>query len=190
MSYLLASFILCSDVAGVDAFTVDAHTADHIYKKCLQGELMRGRTIILVSHHVQLCAQGAKYIVALDNGRVQFEGDQKAFYASGVLAGLQQSGLTTAQAEKEEAEASLVQQVEKLLDPATESETTAAETDKAEPKAARKLIEEEKRSVGRIGKEVWAAYLNACGKYGYWVLFVLVFVLSTAGPFGEKGWIT
>ena len=52
---------------------------------------MRGRTIILVSHHVQLCAPGAKYVVALDNGRVQFQGDREAFMSSGVLKSLSQS---------------------------------------------------------------------------------------------------
>lgn len=52
---------------------------------------MRGRTVILVSHHVQLCAPGASYIVALDNGRVQFSGDRDAFKSSGVMAKLVQS---------------------------------------------------------------------------------------------------
>ena len=34
--------------------------------------LMRGRTVLLVSHHVQLCDLGASYIVALGNGHLQF----------------------------------------------------------------------------------------------------------------------
>lgn len=49
---------------------------------------MRGRTLILVSHHVQLCAPGASYIVALDNGRVSFAGNFDSFKVSGVMAGL------------------------------------------------------------------------------------------------------
>ena len=47
---------------------------------------MRGRTVILVSHHVQLCAPGASYIVALDNGRLQFQGKQAEFQAKGATA--------------------------------------------------------------------------------------------------------
>lgn len=42
---------------------VDAHTAKHIFEECLKGPLLAGRTIILVSHHVQLCLPGASYVV-------------------------------------------------------------------------------------------------------------------------------
>ena len=65
VSWILTSYNDLFD----DRFTVDAHTAHHLYFECLKGDLMRGRTVILVSHHVQLCAPGASYIVALDNGR-------------------------------------------------------------------------------------------------------------------------
>jgi hypothetical protein len=44
---------------------VDAHTADHIFEKCIRGPLLSGRTVILVSHHVQLTAPGAAYVVRL-----------------------------------------------------------------------------------------------------------------------------
>ena len=63
---------------------------------------MRGRTVILVSHHVQLCAPGASYIVALDNGRLQFQGGRDEFIASGVLKTLSQSGVADPSDEKEE----------------------------------------------------------------------------------------
>jgi ABC-type enterochelin transport system ATPase subunit len=52
---------------------------------------MEGRTVILVSHHVQMCAPGASYIVALDNGRVQFHGSQDDFNRSGIIRTLIQS---------------------------------------------------------------------------------------------------
>lgn len=52
---------------------------------------MCDRTVILVSHNVQLCSLGAKYIAALDNGRLEFEGDREKFQASGVMRKLVQS---------------------------------------------------------------------------------------------------
>lgn len=80
---------------------VDAHTAQHLYQECLMGELMRGRTVIVVSHHVMLVEPGADYIVALDNGRVQYAGDRDGFRASGVISSLLQSGAAdTADEEK------------------------------------------------------------------------------------------
>ena len=42
---------------------VDAHTADHILNKCLRGPLLQDRTVLLVSHHVQLCLPAADYVV-------------------------------------------------------------------------------------------------------------------------------
>lgn len=33
---------------------VDAHTASHLFENCLRGPLMKGRTVVLVSHHVQV----------------------------------------------------------------------------------------------------------------------------------------
>ncbi|OJA10751.1 hypothetical protein AZE42_04250 [Rhizopogon vesiculosus] len=58
---------------------VDAHTAHHLYYKCIKGELVSERTVILVSHHVQLWLTGASYIVAPDNGHLLFAGDRDTF---------------------------------------------------------------------------------------------------------------
>jgi hypothetical protein len=158
---------------------------------------MRGRTVILVSHHVQLCAPGAKYIVALDNGRVQFQGDRDAFYSSGVLNKLVQSGTSGAREDAEEATVSTAEDIadkkSALVSSDSTSETTiviGSEPAKADRKAPRKLIEEEKRAVGRIGRDVWHAYLGACGQHWYWTIFIAVLFLANLSPLAEKGWIT
>ncbi|KAI0676238.1 multidrug resistance-associated ABC transporter [Trametes maxima] len=200
--YSRASVLFLDDVLSA----VDAHTAHHLYHQCLKGDLMRGRTLILVSHHVQLCAPGAKYIVALDNGRVQYSGDYESFGSSGVLTTLVQSGATDLADEKEE---TTVEKVEELIEEAVEggasrgsaeastseaSSTVAptpAETDaKPEKKRApRKLVEEEKRAVGRISKDIWTTYLKAYGSVGYWVAFTLALVLAAISPVLENGWL-
>jgi hypothetical protein len=54
---------LLSDRCYVHRSAVDAHTALHIYDRCLKGPLLAGRTVVLISHHVQLCVPGASYIV-------------------------------------------------------------------------------------------------------------------------------
>lgn len=190
--YSRASILFLDDVLSA----VDAHTAEHLFSKCLRGELMEGRTIILVSHHVQLCAPGANYIVALDNGRVQFQGDRETFYTSGIIDGLVQSGAATGQEEEDEAK---IPNAEELVEattvaPSEASSTTSPSTVVAGPKpnkkAPRKLVEEEKRAVGRIGRDVWLTYIRAAGGPLYWVIFVTSLVLGTLGPIAEKGWIT
>ena len=161
---------------------------------------MRGRTIILVSHHVQLCAPGASYVVALDNGRLQFAGNQAEFQSSGVLSSLSQSGATDPADTKEETTVPEVEEIAEekaqAVEDKSETNSTAAATavDVDAPqapvkKAPRKLVEEEKRAVGRISKEIWTTYLSACGGPLYWVVFAVALALGAASPVLENGWL-
>ncbi|KAK7047463.1 hypothetical protein VNI00_006694 [Paramarasmius palmivorus] len=184
--YSRASILFLDDVLSA----VDAHTAHHLFYECLKGELMKDRTIILVSHHVQLCAPGASYIVALDNGRVQFQGDHESFQKSGVIRSLVQSSVENVGDEKEDE--TVEGKIEKTEGSDHSSETTAANTPttpKAEKKPARKLVEEEARAVGRVRKDVWMTYFKACGAYWYWILFISTFVLGALSPVAENGWL-
>lgn len=180
--------------------TVDAHTAHHLYYECLKGDLMRGRTVILVSHHVQLCAPGASYVVALENGRLQFQGSSADFQASEVLNSLVQSGAADESDKKEETEVHDIEEIALEVsahagsgdssETASTSAPTAVEETKPEmKKAPRKLIEEEKRAVGRIGKEIWMTYIKACGGRGFWAIFLLSLFVTAACPVLENGWL-
>lgn len=61
--YSRASVLFFDDVLSA----VDASTAEHLYTNALKGPLVNGRTIVLVSHHVQLCVDGASYVVSRIN---------------------------------------------------------------------------------------------------------------------------
>jgi ABC-type multidrug transport system fused ATPase/permease subunit len=154
---------------------------------------MEGRTVILVSHHVQMCASGAGYIVALDNGRVQFCGSQEDFHKSGVIRTLIQS--TQYEATNDKAENVSEETVEQLETSVTETEersessSTVAASVKQDKKPARKLVEEEKRAVGRIGRDIWNSYIWACGRAWYWVGFTAVLLLASLSPVLENGWL-
>ncbi|KAG5641131.1 hypothetical protein DXG03_005945 [Asterophora parasitica] len=188
--YSRASILLLDDVLSA----VDAHTAHHLYHKCLKGDLMQGRTVILVSHHVQLCAPGASYIVALDNGRVSFEGNQASFQTSDVIRTLVQSTDTGAGDSKEEEVVDDISVLSKQEDSNSASSSTIAslsDVKKAdsEKKSPRKLVEEERRAVGRIGRDVWATYFSACGNGWYWALFLAVYAIAMLSPVFENGWL-
>jgi hypothetical protein len=157
---------------------------------------MYGRTVILVSHHVQLCASGAKYIVALDNGRLQFEGGSEAFFASPVMKTLLQSAEAATDEEEKEmfakAEENVLVPTEKTADTSSSAASTIApvapEVTK-ERKAPRKLVEEEKRAVGRISRDIWETYIRACGSRWYWALFLSILIAATLSPVLENGWL-
>ena len=176
---------------------VDAHTAHHIYHECLKGELIQGRTVILVSHHVQLCAPGASYIIALDNGRVLFEGSKEGFYSSGIMKTLVQS--TQFSEEMDDKECKITsekgrdtvlgeEQVSRSETSSTVAPSTLASI-KANKKPARILVEEEKRAVGRIGRDIWVTYIRAFGKVWYWLLFIAFLIIGSASPVLENGWL-
>ncbi|KAH7910130.1 hypothetical protein BJ138DRAFT_1127138 [Hygrophoropsis aurantiaca] len=200
--YSRASILLLDDVLSA----VDAHTAHHLYHECLKGELMHGRTVILVSHHVQLCTSGASYVVALDNGRVLFQGDRSAFQASPIMSNLVHSGSGDTDDKDDTVTAPVVEDVIPLAeskaldsndpsenDPNSETSSTAAASEEAKPeverKAPRKLIEEEKRAVGHIGKDIWITYITACGQHKYWAGFIAVLVLAALSPVLENWWL-
>jgi ATP-binding cassette, subfamily C (CFTR/MRP), member 1 len=49
---------------------VDAHVAKHLVDNVLKGNLLTGRSIVLVTHQVALAAPIADYIVVMDAGRI------------------------------------------------------------------------------------------------------------------------
>ncbi|KAL4260343.1 ATP-binding cassette transporter C [Pleurotus pulmonarius] len=186
--YSRASILLLDDVLSA----VDAHTAHHLYNECITGPLMRGRTVILVSHHVQLCTPGAGYIVALENGRIQYQGDRQGFQASSVMQTLVQSSSESTD-EKEEAAVEDLKlsssQAPSEAQSTTDTTVTAVATPSSDKKAPRKLVEEEKRAVGRISRDVWSTYIHACGHWPFWVVFILILLLAALSPVLENGWL-
>ncbi|KAF8707606.1 Multidrug resistance-associated ABC transporter, partial [Rhizoctonia solani] len=168
--YSRASILLLDDVLSA----VDAHTASHLFEKCLRGPLMNGRTVILVSHHVQLVAPGASYVVALDNGRVLFAGPQPEFIGSQIMQRISHS------TDIDEKEAPVEETIEEVAEAAGHSaepsgQSIGGESDAAtlvksvsvyqdnsvldgsataKKSAPRKLIEDEARAVGRVRWEI------------------------------------
>jgi hypothetical protein len=67
--------------------------------------------------------------------------------------------------------------------------TSVDENPAQKKKGPRKLVEEEARAVGRVGRAVWETYYKACGGLSYWLIFVLAFVLAAVTPIAENGWL-
>lgn len=53
---------------------VDSHTARHILDHAFGGSLLRGRTCVLVTHHIELVLRRASYRVDLCDGKVISQG--------------------------------------------------------------------------------------------------------------------
>ncbi|KAH9913678.1 P-loop containing nucleoside triphosphate hydrolase protein [Epithele typhae] len=69
--YSKAEILLLDDVLAA----LDVHTCRWIVNQCFKGELLRGRTVILVSHNVALTRPVANFVVALGpDGRIASQG--------------------------------------------------------------------------------------------------------------------
>ncbi|KIK54607.1 hypothetical protein GYMLUDRAFT_48525 [Collybiopsis luxurians FD-317 M1] len=64
--YSEAKILLLDDVLAA----LDVHTSKHIVGKCLLGDLMQGRTIILVTHNTALTLPIATFVVTMKDGQV------------------------------------------------------------------------------------------------------------------------
>lgn len=62
----MSSLLTVQDVLSA----VDAHTAQHLYQHVLCGEIVRHRTVVMVTHAVELCLPAAARVAVLDQGRV------------------------------------------------------------------------------------------------------------------------
>ena len=162
---------------------------------------MEGRTVILVSHHVALCAPGSSYVVALDNGRIRFEGESEAFLSSNLYSGLVQSGQHGKENKqgdntqvKQDSD-STVEQVEdssSVNAPDSEASSTAISGEGGSKKTKttpRRLVEDEKRAVGRVSRNVWQTYISVFGSIWSWTIMLLILLWATMNPVAENWWL-
>ena len=147
---------------------MDAHTAQFILANCFQGTLLRDRTVILVTHHVELCLPAAEYVVALEHGRVKSAGP--ALLADLSTLEALASPTNSLVDEPHASEASTIRglNVDLSLD-------SADMTDEEErPHPTRALYSEEHQDVGRVANSHYGLMLRAAGGWWYWLIFALV----------------
>ncbi|KAK3076349.1 hypothetical protein LTS18_013256, partial [Coniosporium uncinatum] len=197
--------ILCFD----DIFSaVDAHVGKQIFEEALTGELSKGRTRILVTHHVGLCLLKTKYQVKVGDGKVDFAGSVAELQETGQLeellkedeeaieetddvettdnAGMNGNGrkfssATARRMSKASRRFSVVSGKSALMD---ESQPIA-DSKRAQPKA---FVEEEKRDVGWVKFRIYSKYLRASGGLIFWVFILFVFV-AYQGLLLARSWI-
>lgn len=69
--YSTADILLLDDVLAA----LDVHTARWMVEKCFKGDLVRGRTVILVTHNVALTRSVATFVVSLSSdGQIASQG--------------------------------------------------------------------------------------------------------------------
>merc|ERR1712071_313366 len=62
---------------------VDAHVGDHLFTKAIKGEISRGTTRILVTHHVHFLPR-CDYVIVMEDGKIAHQGKYNDLILKGV----------------------------------------------------------------------------------------------------------
>ncbi len=143
---------------------VDVHTSQFIYKECLQGSLLRDRTVVLVTHHVGLCLPGADFLVSLKDGRV----DQTCPANQAEISGLITAEPTVDDKPQEPPMSAMTAKLSEVPDEDT--------------RLSRHVYAAEQSSTGRVATNHYMLVFSAAGGMVYWLVLGLVF--GSAGAFG------
>ncbi|KAI0775079.1 P-loop containing nucleoside triphosphate hydrolase protein [Trametes elegans] len=151
---------------------VDLHTAQHIVKRALSGDLARGRTIILVTHHISLCLPISAYLVELCAGSVLRHGSSTGLREHGELARLVEAE-DVPEEDKTESSSATATNVENEADLGADT----PETPTKPPVDAGKLIDEEARAEGRVSMRTYWTYIRAAGIVSWIFTFALMIMI-------------
>lgn len=145
------------------------HTARHLFECCLSrgAELTRGRTILLVTHHVSLCLPTTGYLVELEGGRVVRQGTVEELRHQGHLARVIEHEDVTRSSTPGEHE---TKAENGNVIGGTVSLSNINPPDQPD---AGKLVDAEARAEGRVSYRTYLLYVKAAG----WVSWALTFLL-------------
>ncbi|KAJ3117057.1 Multidrug resistance-associated protein 1, partial [Physocladia obscura] len=154
---------------------LDAHVGKQIFYECLTAHL-QGKTRVLVTHQLQVLPN-VDYIIVLDKGVVVEQGT----YADLVIGGCE-SGVLKEMLKN--------QAMEEKKDQVSKSKT-AKEFDYVEDIDGEggRLIKEEDRQTGAVGKQHVISYIKEAGGYGMFGLILLATIFFTAVTFLQSVWL-
>jgi ABC-type multidrug transport system fused ATPase/permease subunit len=188
--YSRAGILILDDIFSA----VDANVGRHLYEKALTGDLGKGRTRILVTHHVALTLPKTKYSVLLADGGIEAAGATEELRRSGKLESILAYDIEVQKKEEEAAEEAVVDDGGHLSTvlshqsrrgrkpsnlsagtPDLQRKRSHATIEEAPKPAPKKFTEDEGRETGAIRWSVYNRYIKASGGFSYWALIALVF---------------
>ncbi|TFK95320.1 hypothetical protein BDV98DRAFT_517859 [Pterulicium gracile] len=184
--YARTKYVLLDDPLSA----VDSHTARLLFEKLLCGPLLKGRTVILVTHHVELVLPGAQYLVRMLDGRVDAQGTIKDLRAQGLIDEIKEESAAVAQAKEENVVVPehAMAGVETRVEPTADTPVDVQPKEKKGKGKARKLVEDEHREVGSVKWSIYKTYLKA-STYWIWAGILMFIALFQANSLLEKYWI-
>ncbi|KAF8211386.1 multidrug resistance-associated ABC transporter [Mycena galopus ATCC 62051] len=171
--YAWTKYVLLDDPLSA----VDSHTVRILFDKLFRGPLLKNRTVVLVTHHLDLFlsgkeGSGAHYLVRMLDGRIDAQGTVQDLRARGLLEAIKHN---------------------LKHDSADMATAVEGNTDKSEGKPTpshpiTKLVEDEEQAKGDVEWRIYKTYLKA-SDYKTWVIILTVIIVMEMFSLGQKFWI-
>ncbi|KAF8339574.1 uncharacterized protein EI90DRAFT_3151078 [Cantharellus anzutake] len=173
--YARSKTIILDDVLSA----VDSHTAERLIHECLCGPLLAHRTIIMVTHHVDLIVDLAAWVVQLEDGLVTAQDTPENLRKQKLLSGIREKLKRRAELETAMSVPAANDDIGKdglEMKNGSRNGTT------------RKLVEKEQKAEGHVKLRIYHIYLKASS---YWLmsLEVFLFLLRACGEVSQRFWI-
>lgn len=196
--YSRAEILILDDIFSA----VDAHVGRQIFDKCLGGDICKGRTRILVTHHTGLVGPMTKFFLELGDGRV---------LRAGLVSGSEEQGATrqvssdepqARQTETEEAAVSptvMNSETVSLVEPREDTDivstdllhrgtiSTSQETQKTQ--GPKKFVQDETRERGMVKMRIYTSYTKDCGGWPFWTMCAILFAGFEASDLLRAWWM-
>ncbi|KAF8541671.1 P-loop containing nucleoside triphosphate hydrolase protein [Trichophaea hybrida] len=185
-AYSRAGILVLEDIFSA----VDFHVGKQILENGLTGDLMRGRTRILVTHHLKLCLSHAAYTIILSNGTVENAGAVAELQERGILDRIIAKVEGGEQEEEEQIYEEELGLVRTITRESTMSRRNSHTVDISTviPKP-RQFIQDEDRERGAVKWEIYKAYLKSSGGFWAWLFIIFLFAFQESLTLGRQYWV-
>jgi len=164
---------------------VDSHVGEHLFSQAIMGDISRGKTRILVTHHVHFLPR-CDSVIIMEHGKVKHQGTYEELVAKGVeFKGLEdyesEEGSTEESIETPEGDVKSSRKLKKRS-------SSIGEDKSMMKKKGQNLISEEDREIGSVDASAFFQY----GKAGGLWMFVCVFfsqALNRGLEVGSSFWL-
>ncbi|KAF8682680.1 P-loop containing nucleoside triphosphate hydrolase protein [Rhizoctonia solani] len=164
--YYKSEVIILDDVLSA----LDVHTSHWVVDKCFRGDIVAGRTVIIVTHSVSMISEIANFIVVLGpGGRIVNQGTIETVLGSNPKL-------------KDE----VAQQIDSE-DPQPNRELT--ETAPKGSSADGRMTTAEEVAKGHVGWSALKLFFFALGGAGFWFVYMAGFIFANMGSLFQTYWL-
>lgn len=154
---------------------VDSHTGKQLFRT-LTGPLVQGRTVLMVTHQVQLTLSQADFVVVLKDGEVLGSGSPELAISSGWIENVILVA-PISESEQQDSESGTLNSEDFVL------------KDTPVGKPIIKLVEDENKSEGSVSWSVYRIYAVASGGWLFWVGLSMMYLLHELLQISQSGWL-